>query len=104
MRVWSRWARFLKSSDGFVISTEKIVVLTLVVGALVVGVTTLRITMRSFFLDEVDAIAACSNQVTFGAANSPAPLLSLDMETPDFPTLVDQVTRPTPTPASKEGS
>jgi hypothetical protein len=56
--------------------------------------------LQNYFLDEIDAIAACSNQFVFD------PLEVQVMTTEDFtvlfPNLADETERPAPTPASKE--
>ena len=94
--------QFLRDTRGFIISTERILLLTLALTGAVVGVAGLREAVRSYFVDELDAIAACSNQIVFDLAN---PLVRV-RTTPDFdtlfPNLQEQVTTPTPAPASKE--
>lgn len=99
MRTWRPIKRFLTSDDGFVISTEKILLLTLAVCALVVGTLSLRDALQNYFLDEVDAIAACSNQFVFD--NNAQTMTTTDFDSL-FPNLATQVVRPAPAQASKE--
>jgi hypothetical protein len=94
--------RFLRDTRGFVISTEKILLLALVITGLVVAVEGLRTAVRSYFVDEVDAIAACSNQVVFDPANGPIEVrMTTDFDVL-FPALQEQVTTPVPSQATKE--
>src|SRR5262245_10421086 len=99
MRIWRPVERFLVSDDGFVISTEKILVLTLALCVLVVGIVSLRTALQNYFLDEVDAIAACSNLFVFD--NNAQVMTTPDFNTL-FPNLATQVERPVPTQAKKE--
>jgi hypothetical protein len=100
MQACRQVRQFLASTDGYVISTEKILALTLVLGVLVVGVAALRNSLRSYFLDEIDAIAACTNMFVF----DPDEVQVMATEDFDvlFPDLATQSQRPEPTPASKE--
>lgn len=100
MRVWRVLKRFLAGDDGFVISTEAILVFTLVLCAVVVGVLSLRDALQNYFLDEVDAIAACTNQFVFDPGEVQI-MTTTDFNTL-FPNLATQVERPEPTPATKE--
>jgi hypothetical protein len=94
--------RFLQDSHGFVVSTETVILLAVVLCGLAVAVDALRTAARNYFVDEVNAIAACSNQVEFNPMDGPVAVRT----TPDFdtlfPALQDHVTPPTPTAASKE--
>lgn len=94
--------RFLRDTRGFIISTEQILLFTLVLTGVVVAVAGLREAVRSYFVDELDAIAACTNMVQFNPANGPVVVLT----TPDFnvlfPNLQDHVTTPTPSQPTKE--
>jgi len=99
MSFWRSLQRLWTTDDGFVITTEKILVLTLAICALVVGVLSLQTALQNYFLDEVDAIAACTNQIVFG--NQAQVMTTTDFDTL-FPNLATQVTRPVPAPAKRE--
>lgn len=100
-----RLGQFLRGEDGFVVSTERLVLLSLITCALVVALAGVREALRNEFLDEVDAIAACSNQVVFPipAQDGGLPGTFEIRCTEDFPpNLAEAATRPVPTPAHKE--
>lgn len=99
MRYWRSLQRLWTADDGFVITTEKILVLTLAICVLVVGVLSLQIALQNYFLDEVDSIAACTNQIVF--SNQAQVMTTTDFNTL-FPNLATKVVRPVPTPAKKE--
>lgn len=99
MRLWQPIKRLWTADDGFVITTEKILVLMLALCVLVVGITSLQTALQNYFLDEVDAIAACTNQIVFG--NNAQVMTTTDFNTL-FPNLATKVVRTEPTPAKKE--
>lgn len=94
--------RFARDTRGFLISTEKILLLTLVLTGVVVAVAALREAVRSYFVDELNAIAACSNMVQFNPANGPVAVRTTTDFDGLFPAIQDHVTTPTPSQATKE--
>jgi len=94
--------RFLRDTGGFIISTERILLLTMVVTALVVAMECLRTAARNYFVDEVDAIAACSNATQFNPADGPVEVRATTDFDLLFPGLQDHVTTPVPIAAAKE--
>lgn len=58
--------RFLRSSDGFVLTTESILWTSLTVCALVVGLATVRTAILFLFVDAAEALASRENGFVFG--------------------------------------
>lgn len=107
-------ARFWRDTRGFLISTEQIVWVTLVVCAMVVGVAGLRTVVRSLFLDAAESLASREDGFVFGTDNDPStgttnPLVNRVVSnsqnpTFGFPDLQPLLPfRPAPTQATKEG-
>jgi hypothetical protein len=107
MHCWSVIRRFARDEDGFVVSTERLLLLAVVTGGSIVAAASLQTAFRNELLDEVDAVAACSNQIVFPIPAQDGGLPgTFEMRcTDDFPSdLATQVDRPTPTPADKEAT
>ncbi len=111
MRFTAKIKRFLQRNDGFMISTETIVWVTLTVCVLVVGITALRIVVRSLFLDAAESLASRESGFVFMelGPNANAPFLTTRISNSSPPGTFPAIgpllpSRPTPTPASKEGS
>lgn len=107
-------ALFWRDTRGFLISTEQIVWLTLVVCAMVVGVAALREAVRSLFLDAAEALASRENGFVFLVDNDPStgttnPLVNRVVSNSQnpvfgFPDLQPLLPfRPVPTQPTKEG-
>lgn len=109
--------RFWRDTRGFLISTEQIIWVTLVVCAMVVGVAALRTVVRSLFLDAAEALASRENGFVFAIDTDPSIGTSDPLDrvnrvvsnsqnpTFGFPNLQPLLpSRPVPTPATKEGS
>lgn len=95
-----RLRQFLASDRGVVVSTEKILILTLVFMAAVVGVWSLRDALANYLLDEVDAMAACTNLIVFDPGE--VEIMTTDDFDILFPDLATEVDRPVPVQAVKE--
>lgn len=92
--------RFLRRTEGFVITTENIVWMGLTVCLLVVGMAAVREVILHEFLDVAESIASRENGYVFSAD---AEVVVYPDAPFNFPTGIGStVTRPVPTNATKE--
>ena len=105
MKLLTLIRKLWRGTDGYIVTTETIIHATLMVCALVVGITALRIAVLFFFLDAAEALA--SRESGFATTSAPDFITvrvfpGPPFTFPDVGPIFDAGERPVPAPATKE--